>query len=181
MAETSPYAKIVEDFLAGLTTAKELLINTDGESMKDWHVAEDVKALVRRAHPALFEVQYKDNEIHLVKRDLALDANAQANEQSNDRANSLYANGQADARVVAEQNYPANPFRPRYRKLAAGELDLHDRIKAEAFQLLTTINNVPLVRKQAGQEVTGEEIANVKLAFRHLEDAVYRAVKALTA
>jgi hypothetical protein len=76
---------------------------------------------------------------------------------------------------------PNNPFRPRYRKLAPNELQHHDDIKRVAMDLLELIRYVPKVRSEAGNSSSGEELANCKLSERHLEDAVYRAVKALTA
>lgn len=74
-----------------------------------------------------------------------------------------------------------NPFRPRYRKLAQGELDHHDLIKHRAMELLEAFRYIPNIRTTAGNASSGEGHANIKLAQRHLEDAVYRAVKALTA
>ena len=71
-----------------------------------------------------------------------------------------------------------NPFRPRYRRLTLAEASHHDDIKNKAFELLSMFRQVPNVRSGV---FSGEDQANLKLAQRHLEDAVYRAVKALTA
>lgn len=93
----------------------------------------------------------------------------------------LYEGGNVDKRVSDERMPGDNPFRPRYRKLGSKELDHHDRIKLQAMDLLTTFRQIPTIRAQDGNTNDGEGAANIKLAQRHLEDAVYRAVKALTA
>lgn len=93
----------------------------------------------------------------------------------------LYEGGKEDKRVSDEPTPGDNPFRPRYRKLGSKELDHHDKIKLQAMDLLTTFRQIPTIRAQDGQTNDGEGAANIKLAQRHLEDAVYRAVKALTA
>lgn len=79
-------------------------------------------------------------------------------------------------------------FRPRYRKLEPAEVEQHDEIKAQADKLahliarIDTTTRAPLTHP--GQDVLTHIAlnrgANVTLALRHLEDAVYRAVKALT-
>lgn len=74
-----------------------------------------------------------------------------------------------------------NPFRPRYRKLGLPTASHHDDIKNQAMVLLGLFRQIPRARAVEGLESSGEEHANTKLAQRHLEDAVYRAVKALTA
>lgn len=93
----------------------------------------------------------------------------------------VYAGGMTDKRISDEPTPGDNPFRPRYRKLGPKELDHHDRIKLQAMDLLTTFRQIPMIRAQDGNTNDGEGAANIKLAQRHLEDAVYRAVKALTA
>ena len=87
-------------------------------------------------------------------------------------------------------------FRKRYRQLTPLEIDLHDRIKDKADELAALIacikageSNPPLPDHVANggpvthtlANIANNQKANVTLALRHLEDAVYRAVKALTA
>jgi hypothetical protein len=99
------------------------------------------------------------------------------------RERTTYEGDKPDARVgVAD---PDNPFRPRYRKLTDPELAHHDAIKTQASILLDLFRGVAYTQTLNGISYTdaqkGEVLANLKLAQRHLEDAVYRAVKALTA
>ena len=81
-------------------------------------------------------------------------------------------------------------FRKRYRQLTAAEVMLHDDIKDKADELAKLIGmlNPGVYSKLVG--VSPSDLlhaprecdpAHVTLALRHLEDAVYRAVKALTA
>ena len=58
-------------------------------------------------------------------------------------------------------------FRPRYRALNPEEVQLHDAIKSKADELAELIFKI-------------KETPNTEYAIRHLEDAVYRAVKGLT-
>lgn len=93
----------------------------------------------------------------------------------------VYENQDADARQ--EDDIQTELFRPRYRKLEQAELDLHDEIKAKASELANLFAKIPRdSRASAGflGGLAGNRGANVTLAIRHLEDAVYRAVKALT-
>lgn len=98
---------------------------------------------------------------------------------------SWVANGVQEAMVgdarLADHIEVDNPFRPRYRRLSIQESSHHDDIKSRAMDLLSAFRQVPTVRESAGHASDGEVHANLKLAQRHLEDAVYRAVKALTA
>ncbi|HEY4383374.1 MAG TPA: hypothetical protein VGN34_02710 [Ktedonobacteraceae bacterium] len=81
-------------------------------------------------------------------------------------------------------------FRKRYRQLTADELALHDAIKDKADELAYLIGSLnPSIAHMLGVDMTSTatlepsmncDAANVTLALRHLEDAVYRAVKALT-
>lgn len=76
-------------------------------------------------------------------------------------------------------------FRKRYRQLSDIEIQLHDAIKDKADELARLITQIPAPRV-LGTGNTLDDLAtnrgpNVTLALRHLEDAVYRAVKALTA
>ena len=105
----------------------------------------------------------------------------------------IYEKGEPDARQSDE---PGGLFRKRYRKLTDAELAIHDEIKgyAEAMaQLIGSLNPVayyrvsgidppapPIIGRSDQLERT-YDAAGVTLALRHLEDAVYRAVKALTA
>jgi len=100
--------------------------------------------------------------------------------------------GSTDARQTDEPKLkPYNTlFRKRYRQLSESELALHDAIKDKADELARLIGNLntPVYEKLVGSKLTDvasigapRDPAQVTLAMRHLEDAVYRAVKALTA
>ena len=69
-------------------------------------------------------------------------------------------------------------FRKRYRQLNPDEVALHDQIKDKADELYALFRQVSDIEK--GPDANRERGANVTLAKRHLEDAVYRAVKGLT-
>jgi len=108
----------------------------------------------------------------------------------------VYEGGQGDERqsqapVMADEH---KLFRKRYRQLSAEEIALHDAIKDKADELAALIASV----KAAGgpdpsrsrvmslaesrlAALSENQGANVTLALRHLEDCIYRAVKALTA
>ena len=58
------------------------------------------------------------------------------------------------------------------RQIYASEMALHDKITDQATALAESVLSI---------EASGEASAHVQLAIRHLEDAVYRAVKGLTA
>lgn len=87
--------------------------------------------------------------------------------------------GEPDARQGEDPPY--SPFRTRYRKLSEAEVQYHDGIKATAEALLGYIDGIPNVRSDKGP--LGGQIVNrdLALARTHLEDAVMRAVRALTA
>jgi hypothetical protein len=92
----------------------------------------------------------------------------------------LFENGQADGRQ-ADRTYLTDAellFRPRYRQLGDDERDLHDRIKAKAAELAALFYEVEPIN--LGPSKVRERGANVQMGVRHLEDAVYRVVKALT-
>lgn len=76
-------------------------------------------------------------------------------------------------------------FRKRYRQLTPDEVALHDQIKDKAEDLAQLFGQINTMRLPMAPGVLGNvatnQGANVTLALRHLEDAVYRAVKALTA
>lgn len=104
---------------------------------------------------------------------------------------SIYQDGTADARVNPQQadQLVNGLFRKRYRKLSAEEMKVHDLIKDQAEDLARTIG---ALNPEVYQRLTGVALprdpsvavcdpAQVTLALRHLEDAVYRAVKAVTA
>lgn len=82
---------------------------------------------------------------------------------------------QSDAPALAQEH---SLFRKRYRQLSPEEVQLHDQIKDKADELYTLFLKVSNI--EAGQDQNRERGANVALAKRHLEDAVYRAVKGLT-
>lgn len=86
-----------------------------------------------------------------------------------------------DARQLPDSEIPehAKLFRSRYRKMTPEELELHDEIKAQANVLAQLMYKVAPVH--LGPVADKEKGSNVSLAIRHLEDAVYRAVKGLTA
>lgn len=96
--------------------------------------------------------------------------------------------GDPDVRV-GDENTKIEMFRPRYRKLEPHEVDLHDRIKAKAGELAELFAEIDTTPQQNPLPHPAEDVignitlnrgANVTLGLRHLEDAVYRAVKALT-
>lgn len=83
-------------------------------------------------------------------------------------------------------------FRKRYRQLSPEEVVLHDAIKDKADELAALIAQVNNPPRQVPPQATGSpaavlagiatnNYAHVVLSLRHLEDCVYRAVKALTA
>jgi hypothetical protein len=74
-----------------------------------------------------------------------------------------------------------NPFRPRYRKLSTAEAEHHDALKNKATELLSLIDGVPNVRSDIGPNNGNVVQRDLALARTHLEDAVMRAVRALTA
>jgi hypothetical protein len=94
---------------------------------------------------------------------------------------------QTDAALISPEH---SLFRKRYRALSPEEVSLHDAIKDKADELARLIGQLnPAVAKRLGVDVTFDptadnmdrDPASVILAIRHLEDVVYRAVKALTA
>jgi DNA-directed RNA polymerase beta subunit len=88
--------------------------------------------------------------------------------------------GTPDARQSEEAEVqPAfSLFRKRYRQLSPDEVALHDQIKDKADELYALFLQVSNI--EGGPDANRERGANVALAKRHLEDAVYRAVKGLT-
>lgn len=107
----------------------------------------------------------------------------------------VYEGGQGDARQTDAAAIPddCKLFRKRYRQLSPEEVALHDAIKDKADELaglIASINNPPDQRANIPGRGTPAAVlmnvadnngAHVTLALRHLEDCVYRAVKALTA
>ena len=83
---------------------------------------------------------------------------------------------QSDVAQVADEH---RLFRKRYRQLNPDEVALHDQIKDKADELYALFLRVSPINVQP--DASRERGANVQLAIRHLEDAVYRAVKGLTA
>lgn len=69
-------------------------------------------------------------------------------------------------------------FRKRYRQMTPEEVTLHDAIKDKADEL---VNLIQAVGGDYNPHPNRDVGANKQLAIRHLEDCVYRAVKALTA
>lgn len=99
----------------------------------------------------------------------------------------LYENGEGDARQSEESSLPPSLFRKRYRQLETSEVALHDAIKDKADELARLIECIP-----AGSHfpkgpndslldyLATNKGVNVTLALRSLEEAVFRAIKALT-
>lgn len=112
-----------------------------------------------------------------------------------DNSEHLYE-GKPDARQTESGQRGAQVgglFRKRYGQLDPRELALHDAIKSKAEELAGLIGllNAPVAAKfEIDCSAAGAQFplpprnydgGNVTLSIRHLEDAVYRAVKALTA
>ncbi len=102
--------------------------------------------------------------------------------------------GEKDARQTDAAAIPddCKLFRKRYRQLSAEEVALHDAIKDKADELAALIAKVdpaqgkpfdPNLTQQQGMlmSLTQNNKAHVVISLRHLEDCVYRAIKALTA
>lgn len=101
--------------------------------------------------------------------------------------------GTPDQRQTESENLDEQQllFRKRYRALSEDELQLHDQIKDKADELAHLISQISRYSKPGrppGLDDNATFIylaatnrgANVTLSIRHLEDCVYRAVKALT-
>lgn len=111
----------------------------------------------------------------------------------------VYEGGQGDARQTDAAAIPddCKLFRKRYRQLSPEEIALHDAIKDKADELAALVAEVNTMLNQRTKgpapvhgtgsahamlsNVANNQGANLTLALRHLEDCVYRAVKALTA
>lgn len=101
--------------------------------------------------------------------------------------------GTPDARQSTDSPAPdAGPFRRRYRALTPDEVKHHDDIKDAATELWNLIESIPSVRgdistsdrlplDEATFKLNGEVRRDMALAKTALEDAVMRAVRALTA
>lgn len=94
---------------------------------------------------------------------------------------------QSEAPTVAPEN---SLFRKRYRKLSEAEVALHDKIKEKADELAGLFLEIPCAGAidngtesvlPNGKTIFINKNQHVYFAIEHLEDAVYRAVKALTA
>jgi len=109
-----------------------------------------------------------------------------------ERTENVYE-GPPDARQTENQDLATQDllFRKRYRQLDEAELKLHDQIKDKADELALLIGQISRhsdVSRPPGFDddafflwlAGGNRGANVTLAIRHLEDCVFRAVKALT-
>ena len=81
-------------------------------------------------------------------------------------------------------------FKAKYAKLTPYEVDLHDRLKAKAAELIELYQEVENVIERKGtpsrkvgiiNNLASNSMAHVILGVRSLEDSVYRVVKALTA
>jgi hypothetical protein len=101
---------------------------------------------------------------------------------------SLFAQG-PDGREVEASGFLPTLFRTRYRRLSPEELELHDQIKGKADELVELFCRIPVIDKVPPKlpnlpvgvlRVMFSPRRNIDLALEHLEDSVYRAVKALT-
>lgn len=97
----------------------------------------------------------------------------------------VFENGEGDARQGGDIR--PSLFRPRYRKLSDEEVALHDKIKAKADELAALFEQVDVSPRPDNASADGILVTlsqnrggHIVLGLRHLEDAVYRAVKALT-
>ena len=119
---------------------------------------------------------------------------AQQPAQQSDAARTNVYEGQADARQLAADAIPddCRLFRKRYRALSPQEIALHDAIKDKADELAALIAQIDTVCPELPNfepgsaqyklaHMASNATAHEILALRHLEDCVYRAVKALTA
>lgn len=98
--------------------------------------------------------------------------------------------GNPDARQLESDRLPSEVmlFRPKYRQLTTDELDLHNEIKAKAGELAALFAKIDPAPRESQPSPSVDLLrhialnrgASVTLAIRHLEDAVYRAIKALT-
>ncbi len=98
----------------------------------------------------------------------------------------VYEGGDGDARQSDDSKAPASLFRSRYRTLSEAEVATPDAIKAKADELAVLIAGLkPLTQSRGAMgslldDLAQNKMANIVLSLRHLEDSVYRAVKALT-
>jgi hypothetical protein len=163
-------------FLMNQTDELEFLITDADLSEVSKEDAASIDSIIKHeaslAGASGFTVSHASGSITIVKH-------PKMTSRDGDSSRNMYKDGEPDARL-SEAPVSNNPFRPRYRKLADVELELHDAVKMHAMELLDTFRKIPEVRQAAGQENSGEVHASLKLAQRHLEDAVYRAAKALT-
>lgn len=96
----------------------------------------------------------------------------------------LFKDGEGDARQTDDASLKPSLFRKRYRKLSEEDLARVDAIKDKADELALLIADIPVPaqdRPQGMIEIMAQGVgANKTIALRHLEDAVYRATKAIT-
>ncbi len=112
--------------------------------------------------------------------------NTEAKQQPGSPSSGVFADRVAQSQRTSDE--PIGLFRKRYRDLGPLELTLHDAIKEKADELASLIGILsPDVGKRMGiKPIAGAQLpklydaAGVTLAVRHLEDCVYRAIKALT-
>jgi len=90
----------------------------------------------------------------------------------------VFEDQKGDARQTDERLAPSL-FRKRYRQLDAAEVALHDAIKEKADELFALICKA--CAPCSTFDLSAERERNRIEAVKHLEDAVYRAVKGLTA
>lgn len=99
----------------------------------------------------------------------------------------LFKDGEGDARQTDDASLKPSLFRKRYRKLSEEDLARVDAIKDKADELALLIAEIPAYTGDVPApnvdllgSLAGNIPANKTIALRHLEDAVYRAVKAIT-
>lgn len=104
-----------------------------------------------------------------------------------------YEGGQADSRMVLENDERPSVFRPKYRKLDGDELELMNAVKAKAQELWDVIDvayEARGARLIASGEVPAPRVElppgppncrSLSIARTKLEESVMWAVKGLTA
>ena len=101
----------------------------------------------------------------------------------------VFDNGQGDARQLAAPTLKSEHslFRKRYRQLEPQEVALHDAIKDKADEMVNLFTKIVSGQDTAIMNGDADSVKRINArqqdlgrAVAHLEDAVYRVVKALT-
>jgi hypothetical protein len=162
-------------FLADETTDQNFTISNAQIATAGPAVAEELNALLKYA-PAGFTWKKVGDAIIVTKTALRGPQTGLA----------------GDVRVSEEASDIDNPFRPRYRKLSMAEAELHDDIKNKAFALWLSFDAAVEIQRgnlpesaddwsKSDHKRWGAVNRDRALARTALEDAVMRAVRALTA